>query len=264
MNEFLFYIVILLANIIQGITGFAGTILAMPFSLKLAGMDVAVPVLNFLGIASGVYVLAGNYRHVDRRELLRVIAVMEPAVIIGLLARRFLSGSPRLLYCVLGAIVLALAVSGLWGLLRKEKAETQSSGPDNAAPQSTDAASGRALSGAAALDIATLAASGLVHGLFVCGGPLLIGYLSKRIKDKAAFRATISAVWILLNGTIFVSQLISGAWNTGLIKVQLISLPFMAAGMFAGSLLYKRLSQRTFMLITYVLLFIAGLTLFFK
>ena len=32
MSEILFYIVIFLANIIQGITGFAGTILAMPFS----------------------------------------------------------------------------------------------------------------------------------------------------------------------------------------------------------------------------------------
>jgi uncharacterized membrane protein YfcA len=272
MNEILFYIVILLANIIQGITGFAGTILAMPFSLKLVGMDVAVPVLNFLGIASGIYVLAGNYRHVDRKELLRAVAVMEPAVIIGLIARRFLSGKPQLLYYVLGAIVLALAVSGLWGLLRKEKrqraesdhSEQQSAGPKNDLRQSAEAKNVSASSGAAALDIAMLAASGLVHGLFVCGGPLLIGYLSKRIKNKASFRATISTIWILLNGTIFVSQLISGAWNTGLIKVQLISLPFMAAGMFAGSLLYKRLSQRTFMLITYVLLFIAGLTLFFK
>jgi len=246
MNEFLFYIVILLANIIQGITGFAGTILAMPFSLKLVGMDVAVPVLNLLGLASGVYVLIGNYMHVDRKELLRAVAVMEPAVIIGLLARRFLSGKPQLLYYILGAIVLALSVSGPWGLLRKEKQtrpEQHSSG---------------------ALDIAVLAASGLVHGMFVCGGPLLIGYLSNRIKDKASFRATISTIWILLNGTIFVSQLISGAWNAGLIKVQLISLPFLAAGMFVGSLLYKRMSQRTFMIITYALLFIAGLTLFFK
>ena len=46
MKQFLFYIVILLANIIQGITGFAGTILAMPFSVRLVGMETAVPVLT--------------------------------------------------------------------------------------------------------------------------------------------------------------------------------------------------------------------------
>ncbi len=273
MKEILFYIVILLANIIQGITGFAGTILAMPFSLKLVGMDIAVPVLNLLGFASGVYVLAGNYRYVDRKELIRAAAVMEPAVIAGLVIRRFLSGKPQLLYYILGAIVLALSISGLAGLLKKEKRSASADGAVResvlqgaeaeawAAPQK---ALENSASWHAAADVAVLAASGLVHGLFVCGGPLLIGYLSKRIKDKASFRATISTIWIFLNGTIFVSQLISGAWNAELVRVQLISLPFLAAGMFLGSILYKHMSQRTFMIITYVLLFIAGLTLFFK
>ena len=248
MKEILFYIVILLANIIQGITGFAGTILAMPFSLKLVGMDVAVPVLNLLGLASGVYVLAGHFRSVNRKELIKAAAVMEPAVIAGLLIRRFLSGKPQLLYYILGTIVLMLSISGLLGLLRARKAEAEE----------------RASAVNDAKDIVILASSGLVHGLFVCGGPLLIGYLSKRLKDKASFRATISTIWIFLNGTIFISQLIAGAWNRGLVRIQLISLPFLAAGMFAGSLLYKRMSQRTFMMITYVLLFIAGLTMFFK
>lgn len=248
MKEILFYIVILLANIIQGITGFAGTILAMPFSLKLVGLDVAVPVLNLLGLASGVYVLAGNRSHVDRKELRKAAAVMEPAVIAGLLIRRFLSGRPQLLYYTLGTIVLILAVKGLADLMREKKEEA------------SDGSSSRAW----AADLAVLASSGLVHGLFVCGGPLLIGYLSKKLRDKASFRATISTIWILLNGTIFLFQLLSGAWSLALVRVQLISLPFLAAGMYAGSLLYKRMSQRTFMIITYVLLFIAGLTLFFK
>ena len=77
--------------------------------------------------------------------------------------------------------MLALAVSGLWGLLRKEKQQSaepehsgsQSSGPDNAALLRSEAKNGSASRGAASLDIAILAASGLVHGLFVCGGPLL-------------------------------------------------------------------------------------------
>ena len=50
MNTVLFYIIIFLTNVIQGITGFAGTILAMPPSLILVGYDVAKPILNVLGI----------------------------------------------------------------------------------------------------------------------------------------------------------------------------------------------------------------------
>ena len=53
MNYILFLLVILLTNIIQGITGFAGTILAMPPGLMLVGDPVAKPVLNVLGLLSG-------------------------------------------------------------------------------------------------------------------------------------------------------------------------------------------------------------------
>ena len=69
MSEILFYIVIFLANIIQGITGFAGTILAMPFSIHLVGYSVAKPVLNVLGIIAGIYVVVGGYKNVNIREL---------------------------------------------------------------------------------------------------------------------------------------------------------------------------------------------------
>ena len=59
-NYIVFFLVILLANIIQGITGFAGTILAMPPSLMLVGYSVAKPVLNVLGLLSGIYVFVGH------------------------------------------------------------------------------------------------------------------------------------------------------------------------------------------------------------
>ena len=254
MELALFYIVILLANIIQGITGFAGTILAMPFSLKLVGMDTAVPVLNALGLLSGIYVFAGNFRHVDKKELLRVAAVMIPTLLIGMWIRRRLAGSPRLLYVILGVLVIVIGIMGLVSTLGGRSAETGEKGPQKASPGAS----------AEILQFLLLAAAGLVHGMFVCGGPLLIGYLTGRIKEKTAFRATISTVWIFLNGIMLITQIAAGQWNMQLLKVQLISVPFLLAGMFLGGLLYKRISQRVFMIITYVLLLIAGATLFFK
>ena len=64
-NYILFFAVILLSNIIHGITGFAGTLLAMPFSLMLVGYGVAKPVLNVLGILSGVYVILSKDCKID-------------------------------------------------------------------------------------------------------------------------------------------------------------------------------------------------------
>lgn len=249
MKQILFYIVILLANIIQGITGFAGTILAMPFSLRLVGMDVAVPVLNALGLLSGIYVLAGNYKHVNKKELTRVVLVMGAGLLAGIWVKHLLSGRPRLLYCILGAVVLFIAVQGIYTMLREKTSETGGKSPSKAG---------------GALEWILLIAAGLVHGMFVCGGPLLIGYLTKRLEKKEEFRATISTVWIFLNGILLISQIVQGQWSLQLLKVQAISLPFLLAGMFIGSRLYSRMSQKVFMTITYILLFIAGITLFFK
>ena len=249
MKRILFYIVILLANIIQGITGFAGTILAMPFSLKLVGMDTAVPVLNALGLLSGIYVFAGNRRSVNTKELLRVVLIMGIPLLAGIWIRGRLAQNPRLLYAVLGVLVLFIAIRGLVSTLRPKCSETGEKQPSG---------------GNAVLQTALLVAAGLVHGMFVCGGPLLISYLAQRLDKKEEFRATISTVWIFLNGILLITQIIGGQWNAQLLKVQLISIPFLLAGMFLGSLLYKRMSQRVFMIITYILLLIASATLFFK
>ena len=249
MKQFLFYIVILLANIIQGITGFAGTILAMPFSVRLVGMETAVPVLNALGLLSGVYVLAGSYKDLNRKELLRVLAFMGPALLAGVWIKSLLASSPGLLYTILGVLVLLIAIRGIVSTLPVKNAETGEKQPSR---------------GNAMLQTLLLAASGLIHGMFVCGGPLLIAYLARRLDKKEEFRATISAVWIFLNGILLMIQIFQGQWNAELLKVQLISIPFLLCGMFIGSVLYRHMSQRVFMIITYILLLIAAVTLFFK
>jgi len=72
INYVLFFAVILISNIIHGITGFAGTLLAMPFGLMLVGYPVAKPILNVLAILSGFYVLLGKGNKVDWKELKKV------------------------------------------------------------------------------------------------------------------------------------------------------------------------------------------------
>ncbi len=46
MQNILFLIVVFLTNIIQCVTGFAGTVLAMPFSVMLIGLAPAKAILN--------------------------------------------------------------------------------------------------------------------------------------------------------------------------------------------------------------------------
>ena len=113
-------------------------------------------------------------------------------------------------------------------------------------------------------DYGLLLGSGIIHGMFVSGGPLLIAYLTKKIKDKDQFRATISTVWILLNGIIFATDCINGVYTKPLLLTQGIAIPFMCAGVAIGGFLYKHMSQKVFVILTYILLIISGVSLFFK
>lgn len=243
MQYALFFLVILAANVIQGITGFAGTILAMPPSLMLVGYPVAKPVLNVLGLLSGVYVFAGNHKHVNWRELRQIVLIMAAGILGGILIKGLFTGREQLLYQLLGVFVIFLAVQGLYTCFRKGEAPTKP--PSRAS-------------------VLMLPLAGVAHGIFVSGGPLLIGYLTKRIQDKVSFRATISTVWVFLNSLILLDDIRSGLWTVELLKIQLISIPFLLAGMFIGGKLYANMSQQLFMKITYVLLFISGVSLLVK
>lgn len=252
-NYILFFLIILFTNIIQGITGFAGTILAMPPSLMLVGYPVAKPVLNVLGLLSGIYVFAGKHRSVCWKELKKIVAVMAAGIIGGILIKGLFAGKEQVLYKILGVFIIFLSVQGIYTLKKGD-------GKDG--KKAALAARERGKDSPALYLLLVLA--GIVHGIFVSGGPLLIGYLTKKIPDKVSFRATISTVWIFLNGMILADDIRMGLWNAELVKIQLISIPFLLAGMFIGAKLYARMSQKLFMMITYLLLFISGVLLLVK
>lgn len=242
MNNCLFLIIIFLCNIIQGITGFAGTILAMPLSIILVGFNVAKPILNILGILSGLYVFLYCYKNVKWNELKRILIIMIPGIMCGIYLKRFFIGRESYFYKTFGAFVIILAINGLYKIYKNKKINSSNK----------------------LFEFLLLILSGIIHGMFVSGGPLLIGYLSKRIEDKVSFRATISTVWIILNSIIFIDDFKGGLIIGSTIKFLIITIPFLFMGMFIGSKLYSRMSQSLFMKLTYILLIISGISLFVK
>ena len=87
-----------MTNIIQGITGFAGTMLAMPPSVMLVGFDTAKPILNALGLLSGIYIVAANRKSVNKKEFLKIVAVMSLGMLAGFALRSVLAGRERVMY----------------------------------------------------------------------------------------------------------------------------------------------------------------------
>lgn len=242
-KKILFLLVVFLTNIIQGITGFAGTMLAMPPSVMLVGFDTAKPILNALGLLSGIYIVTANRKSVNKKEFLKIVAVMSLGMLAGFALRSVLAGRERVMYIMLGVVVILTAVSGIYKTFLKK---------------------GGGHSHGKAVSAVLLIAAGVTHGLFVCGGPLLVSYMTGKVSDKQEFRTTLSACWIVLNGIILTDDIRTGLWNKNMLLLFCISVVILFAAMFIGSLLCKKMSRGLFMKITYILLIVSGALLFIK
>lgn len=99
----------------------------------LVGYPVAKPVLNVLGLLSGIYVFTGNYKSVCWKELRKIVAVMAAGIIGGILLRGLFIGKEQALYRFLGIFVIFLAVRG--GLsIRKEGQNAQERSSSDSVP----------------------------------------------------------------------------------------------------------------------------------
>lgn len=241
-EKLLFLIVVLLSNIIQCITGFAGTVLAMPFSVMLVGYGCAKPILNVLGIAASVFIVIKDYKFINKKELVKMTIAMLIGICGGLQLKNIIGNNENLLYKILGIIVISFAVFNAYRFYTKKD--------ENHFP--------------AVISAALLIISGVVHGLFVCGGPLLVTYLSGKLKDKSEFRATLSAVWIILNTIMMLSDIKDGCFTGSTLILLAASLAVLALALYIGNLIYKKMSKSVFLQLTYILMLISGASLIVK
>ena len=237
-----FLVVVFLSNIIQCVTGFAGTVLAMPFSVMLVGLDTARPILNVMGVAASVGVIAKYHKKINKKELLLILGVTLPGMIVGAFLKNLLAGYGGVLFKILGALVILFAVMNFAAfLLKKDFAEKSR-----------------------ALGYAFLVAGGLVHGMFVCGGPLIVSYAGVKLKENDEFRATLSAVWIVLNSILMVTDAVSGSFGKETLLLTGVCLLVLLAAIVIGNRVAEKMSRKAFLILTYALMVISGVSLLLK
>lgn len=242
IKTILFLIVVFFSNIIQCVTGFAGTVLAMPPSMMLVGYETAKPILNVLGIAASIGVIATTYKSISKKEFLKITCVMLLGIIGGIFISGYFEQYAKVLYIVLGVTVVLIAVINAVSFFAKKESKTL--------PE--------------AVSLLILIISGLIHGVFVCGGPLLVTYASAKLTDKDEFRSTLSAVWIVLNSVIMFSDIRSGSFHNDTLILLFASIAVLFSAIVLGNMICKKLNRNTFLIITYVLMLISGVSLILK
>lgn len=233
LQEILFYLVVFLTNIIQTITGFAGTMLAMPASMMLIGVNEAKAILNVMGLLSCLWITLQNWRAINKREFVKITVWM----FVGMLGGIALFQAAPLNFLLTGYAVLIILIALKKLLVRREIQVPQK------------------------MMLLVLLAAGLVHGMFVSGGSLLVIYAVSVLKDKSEFRATLSPVWVLLNGYLMANHIMSGFFTPAVTRMTLVCILPLAAAIWIGNKIHHKIDQAAFLKLTYVLLLISGVML---
>lgn len=234
MENLLFYLIVFLTNIIQTISGFAGTMLAMPLSISLIGMDQARFILNLMGLLVSVIVLFQEKDNVEVRSIIGIIVFMTVGIGISILLSAWVSQD--VLLTVYGVVIILFAIYQLAGCEIPLNKWTS---------------------------VILLLAAGIIHGLFVSGGALLVVYAMNRFKEKDQFRANLSLVWVILNSILLLSFIFEGTAN---VSLELLSIPTIATllGVLLGSRSASKINQKKFSFFTKCLLLIMGLIIIFN
>jgi uncharacterized membrane protein YfcA len=162
--------VILVGYAIFGATGFGASPITIPVLAHVLPLTFVLALAAVLDLASGLALGIHTRRQADTRELL----VLVPFTLVGLtLGVTLLVGLPR--DATVQALGLFVFVYALYVLLRR--------GPRRPLSRGWSAPAG--------------VLGGLVGALFGMGGPPYVVYITGRIPDPAAQRATISQMVIL-------------------------------------------------------------------
>lgn len=234
-RELLVLLVAFLANIVEAITGFAGTMLAMPAAMLLVGVKEAKVMLNVVALFVSTTIAVKNRHSIHRREVIKITSLMLVGMAVGLYLFETLpvTGLMR----IYGATIILIALKGL--LMKKG---------EKALPQW--------------VLVGVVLVAGVIHGMFLSGGALLVIYAVSVLKDKDVIRATLAPVWIILNLIILTQDAMVGNVTVQTLKLTVLCLPLVALAIVIGNQLHKKIKQGYFIRLTYLLLVVSGVTLF--
>jgi len=235
------FLAVLLANLVEASTGFGATVIAITLAAHWFAIDFLVPTIIPLNTAVCLYLVCRYHRGINRKVLFnRVLPLVLLGMPVGYLIFRLVPAD-RLKFGY-GLFILGFAGLELWRMAR--------SGPEVVI---------RPLSASAAA--LWLICGGIVHGLYSSGGPLVVYYASRALKDKSEFRATLSGLWLILSVVLFITHLAGGTYTLANAKTDAFLLPSLVLGIILGELLHSRLPEKSFRGFVFVILAFAGATI---
>ena len=242
MKALILIIVLIIANTIQAITGFAGPLISMPPAILLVGVDQAKAIITFIGWLAALIVTIQNFTYIKWKELGKMILFMFIGMYLGILLFDALPLNALLTFYAI--VVLAIGAKNLLSqtLRKKERSSHKLPVP---------------------ILFLVLIIAGMMQGMFTSGGSFLVIYAAVMLTDKTEFRATVSTVWVILNVFLMYNHFQWGFYTPETLKLIGLSIPPVFASIYIGNRIHDRLNAEAFLTFTYGLLIVSGGILLF-
>jgi uncharacterized membrane protein YfcA len=231
-------VVVLIAYLIRGLSGFGSGLIAVPVLALVYPLPVIVPVVMTLDFVASFILGGANWKEANWHEIKLLVPFGAVGAMMGVFA--LLRFPPAPVLVALGAFVIFFGMRNALGIKPEGNVSTVWAVP-----------AGLVGSGAGAL--------------FGTSAPPYIIYLTHRLADKASVRATFSCLFVIDGG--FRLALLIGA---GLLFQQQVqsaiiwSLLPMMAGLYIGNRIHIGISNATLLRVIGVVLVFNGLMLIGK
>lgn len=226
---------VVVAYVIFGVAGFGAALISAPVLAHALPVATIVPLLALLDCVAATI---NGVRLSDRLAKDEIIWLV-PLMVVGSIAGIYLLLiiPPRPMMLALGAFVVAYAVYGVF------------------APPPTSL-----ISRGWVVLFGSL--GGIFSGMFGSGGAIYAMYLSRRVRDPDAFRATqttLIGLATLTRGAMFAIAGVYSDWH--MLAFALLLAPGMLLGIWLGHHMTLRLPRKMFFRMLYLLLICTGLSL---
>ena len=231
-------VVVLSAYFVRGITGFGSGLIAVPLLALSNPLQFVVPLVLALDFTASFVLGGANTKKADWKEIRMLLPFGLIGACLGAFALLKLPAAPVLL--TLGAFTMFFGFRNIFGV-----------------------SSEKPISAAWALP------TGLVGGgagaLFGTSGPPYIIYLTHRLKDKTAVRATFSWLFVIDGGFRLGLFLVAGLLLESKLQIAYVaSLVPMVLGLYVGNKVHLDITSEGMLKVVGALLVISGAMLFVK
>jgi uncharacterized membrane protein YfcA len=221
----------------QGLTGFGGNILAVSLLSLTLSIEDAKAIANVIAVITCVSVLAGSWREVNWKEYFKMLVPMTIGTVIGIYICSGFSADSILLG-ILGVILIVLGIYKL---------------KDSRYIQFTVIG-----------QIIILLLSGLLQGVYACGGVTLIIYAVNVLKEKESFRSTKSMIFLSMTLLMIGLQAGQGVYTPEVNHLIMLSLAPAIITVIIANKIASKINTELMLKVIYVLLILMGIILIGK